>query len=116
MPQHTHGVKTYADVAGVVSGRLIRGTEQGSVPAYISENIDVTGGNGSHSHGISTTSTNSGAASGSTANSTAFNTGNWGTASPSGHTHTMSNTGSAGSSSQSIMPPYLVVYIWKRTA
>ncbi len=66
----------------------------------------VTESAGSHTHTIT----------GSTANSTAFNTGNWGTASPSGHTHTMSNTGSAGSSSQSIMPPYLVVYIWKRTA
>ena len=31
-----------------------------------------------------------------------------------GHSH--GNTGSAGSSSQSIIPPYLAVYMWKRIA
>lgn len=33
-----------------------------------------------------------------------------------GAAHNHGNTGSAGSSSQSIMPPYLAVYMWKRTA
>lgn len=72
--------------------------------------------NSTHTHTISgstanSTAFNTGAASGSTANSTAFNTGNWGTASPSGHTHTVSNTGSSSN-----LPPYIAVYIWKRTA
>ena len=33
-----------------------------------------------------------------------------------GQAHNHGNTGSSGSSSQSIMPPYLAVYVWKRTA
>ena len=68
-----------------------------------------TGGGKGHTHSISTTSTNSGAASGSTANSSAFNTG--ATGGGTGHTHTMSATGSSSN-----IPPYFSVYIWKRTA
>ena len=33
-----------------------------------------------------------------------------------GKAHNHGSTGSSGSSSQSIMPPYLAVYVWKRTA
>ncbi len=74
-----------------------------------------------HSHTISTTSTNSGAASGNTANSTAFNSGK-----ASGNTanSTAFNSGAAsgntanagGGKSHTNMPPYITVYVWKRTA
>ncbi len=61
---------------------------------------------GSHTHSVTTTASTTGASSGSTGNNSA------------NHTHSVSGTtGSAGSgSSFSILPPYLVVYMWKRTA
>ncbi len=61
---------------------------------------------GSHTHSVTTTASTTGASSGSTGNNSA------------NHTHSVSGTtGSTGSgSSFSILPPYLVVYMWKRTA
>lgn len=72
----------------------------------------TTGNNSaSHKHSVSGTT---GAASGSTANSSAFNSGS----NSANHTHSVSgDTGSTGSATSfTNLPPYLAVYIWKRTA
>lgn len=64
-------------------------------------NTRATGGGKGHTHSISTSSTNTGANSGNTSS----------VGGGTGHTHTMSATGSSSN-----IPPYLSVYIWKRTA
>ena len=121
MPSHTHShrvVKQYwsdlynRDALGELPSAVnAQGYNQGWSSYTGGANCanQSTGGGKGHTHSISTTSTNTGAASGSTANSSAFNTG--ATGGGTGHTHTMSATGSSSN-----IPPYLSVYIWKRTA
>lgn len=58
--------------------------------------------NSTHSHTLAYTSTDSGAASGNTANSTAVST--------------TGNPTDANGSAHNNMPPYVAVYVWKRTA
>ena len=68
----------------------------------------------SHTHTITKTSTNTGVASGSTANSSVLTTG---AASGSTANNTAFNSGATGgSTAHNNMPPYLAVYMWKRTA
>lgn len=68
------------------------------------------------------TAFNTGAATGSTAFSTAFNTGaaTGNTATESAHTHSVTASGTIGSNGSGtafdIMPPYVVKYCWERTA
>lgn len=74
-----------------------------------SHNSNAKNATQGHTHSITLTTTNSGSASGVTANSKVFNTGV--TGDTKGHTHFLEETNSASS-----LPPYLVVYVWKRTA
>jgi hypothetical protein len=112
---------------------------EGGPTSYYAGKATVTQPGGSGSTGPATGNTadsaafNSGAASGNTANSTAFNTGaavgstENSTAFNSGGP-SVANTGNAGgggghnhgftgtAASINVMPPYLTVYMWKRTA
>jgi hypothetical protein len=75
----------------------------GDVRPYMQDGVELTGTTDS---GGGSTSSTTGGASGNTANSSAFNTG-----------AASGNTGATGSGSAfNIMPPYLSVYMWKRTA
>ena len=89
----------------------------------------VTKSAGSHTHSVETVANTSGQASGSTANSTAFDSGaasgstanstafDTGAASGSTANSAAFNSGSAGSDTAfSILQPYITCFIWKRTA
>ena len=126
---HTHGVGSYEAASGGKHDHGVQGYYQSSDSGgskctaykYISSDAEASGSSSpitktgsSHTHSISGTS---GAASGSTAKSTAFdsgaatgNTANNG----SGGAHNHSFTGTAATIAT--MPPYLAVYMWKRTA
>ena len=130
MPTHAHVLRGRSASGSVTGGYgLITGsgdaiTEGYGNAVYLSAVCENKGGStghthtlSSHTHTTSTTSTNTGAASGSTANSTAFDSGaaTGDTASKGGGgSHTHGFTGTAATINT--MPPYLAVYMWKRTA
>lgn len=124
IPSHNHtatlaGTSSMAAVAGSASALAAAG---GSfyVPYSTVQNIIIgnTGSGGSHSHSIKTTSTATGGASpADTANNTASDAS-------SAHSHTITGpTGNASpatdnqlSTTQSVLNPYITVYMYKRTA
>lgn len=93
IPAHAHG-QTLAAGNGSRSGIRNSYNDEGNSNIYpANTNTYDAGGGQGHTHTIATTSTNTGS-------------------SGSGNTHNHSFTGI----SQNTMPPYLVVYVWKRTA
>lgn len=134
-PNHSHGVLNGANFGfatfdsntdrpvGAPTGVGFISHQQGSsyYASYSTKTADA--GTGSTGPASGTTANSSafntgGPSTGSTANSSAFNSGGPSTAntanagSGGGHNHTFS--GSAGNIN--VLPPYLAVYIWKRTA
>lgn len=106
IPSHTHNISSpfykFSELTYGVHGDVFKG-DKWQESGY---DTKATGGGKGHTHSITLSSANTGAASGSTANSTAFNTG--------GNSGNTTATGDGGSHNN--MPPYLVVYMWKRTA
>lgn len=95
IPAHTHTLAR----GTAVDGYTYVTSREASKP--YNTTTGSTGGGKGHTHSISTSSTNTGANSGNTSS----------VGGGTGHTHTMSATGSSSN-----IPPYLSVYIWKRTA
>lgn len=91
IPSHTHQIRWKGGFAGQGSWSLLRRAVSGDSYDGTDASALATGGGGGHNHGLSTSSTNTGAATGNTANA-------------------------GGGKAHSIMPPYLAVYMWKRTA
>lgn len=95
MPNHNHTVSNYSQYSwsSRPTGSKLSSTIDNADGASNKAATNYTGGGKGHTHTIATTSTNTGS-------------------SGSGNTHNHSFTGI----SQNTMPPYLVVYVWKRTA
>ena len=142
---HTHGVDGvafigHADSAGsgfmntalFVDTSAVSSTRFGQISGTYAENHMMSKGvkvGGTATSGGASSSATTGGASGSTANSSAFNTGgasgntanssafNSGAASGDTANSTAFDSGATGSGEAlDIMPPYLSVYMWKRTA
>ena len=110
IPPHNHTVKGWADVtdgsgdyrvAGVLGPSQNYGTrDTGGGQGHTHSLNNHTHSLNNHTHSITLTSTNSGKASGNTADATQGGT--------------IGNAGSGNAHNN--MPPYLAVYVWKRTA
>lgn len=103
IPSHAHNIGR----SGIYNNAGYGGFSQSSGTAE-KFSTGATGGGKGHTHSITLSSVNTGAASGSTANSTAFNTG--------GTTQSGTNANTGGGTAHNNLQPYFTCYIWCRTS
>ena len=99
--------------AGATGGEAIHTLTAAEMPAH--SHTGTTSTNGEHTHGVRDADYHDGYGN-------SFDSGDWGpqryiqTTTAGNHNHTFTTDNSGGGAAHNNMPPYLVCYIWQRTA